>query len=139
MRALALIVALAFAPPGADAHGYGEFSPLDPALRAVLIDVLADTVEQARPDPGARPTGAARGVEAVIDALDETALAGLAARLRARAGVADPARLPDSAILPLFYDLGAFVVHYEDHGHETAAARADYRRLKAILEQFGGD
>lgn len=136
MKRLLLALPLVLAPLGAGAHGYDEFAPLDPNLRAALIGVLAaasgDGALIRRAGPGA--AAAAGTVEGFLDRLDPSALAGLAARLRSRAGVADPARLPDSVILPLFYDLDAFLRHYEAHEHIGDEATNDYRRLRELLE-----
>lgn len=141
MKRLLLALLLALAPPGAGAHGYDEFAPLDPELRTALIDVLAAASADGdlAPRSGSDAPRAEGTVEGFLDSTDPAALAGLATRLRSRAGVAEPARLPDSVILPLFYDLDAFLDHYQAHGHDPAgdeAARADYRRLKTILEAF---
>jgi hypothetical protein len=132
MRALALGLALALGPGGAGAHGYTEFAPLDPVLRGALIAALAETLPPSRPEPSHGDAGGP--VAALLDGLDDSTLAALADALRARAGVEDSARLPDSVILPLFYDLDGFLSHETAHGHEGDAAAADLRRLRALLE-----
>ncbi|WP_417260521.1 hypothetical protein [Celeribacter sp.] len=133
----ALLIILA--PFGLWAHGYDEFTPLDPSLRAALIDILVSATEEEdftrHVDP--EMPGATDTVEGILDSLDPAVLSELATQLRARAGVTDPARLPDSIILPLFYDLDDFIDHYKEHGHGPNgddAASADYLSLQTLLK-----
>ncbi|MCM2563619.1 hypothetical protein M8756_16120 [Lutimaribacter sp. EGI FJ00015] len=133
MRTVAIVLALVFAGGTAKAHGYEELAPLDPELRGALISVLEEAVADARPALG--ESGDGGPIEALLDGFDDATLAEMMAQIRARAGVSDPARLPDSVILPLFYDLGTFLNHYETHEHGKDEAAHDYRRLRELLRE----
>lgn len=125
---------LIFAPLTVSAHDYQEFAPLEPDLRAALLDVLSDA-ESAGALSVAQPVD---NLAELLDTLDDTMRADLAQRLRHRAGVEDPARLPDNVILPIFYDLADFAAHTELHGSDSSQdgqAVADYKRLQNLLDR----
>lgn len=134
MRGLLPAALLALAPLAAAAHGYGEWAPLSPDLRGALIGVLEDATSAGALT--AKPAAGHAGLAGLLDRLDREERAWLADALRRRAGAEDPARLPDSVLLPLFYDLADFAAAYQTHGHGAdgdATAAADYRRLREIL------
>ncbi len=139
MRRWLAAAVLALAPLWAGAHDYDELAPLDPALRSALIDVLhaAAQAGELTTDPDAAASPDADGMAALLDRLEPDAWTALADRLRHRAGVTDPARLPDSTLVPLFYDLHDFSAHFEAHEHEGAGpAQDDLRRLQEILDRM---
>jgi hypothetical protein len=123
--------------PAAQAHDYAELAPLDPVLRTALIEVLEEAAAEGRLRPAASEGEALEpGLAALLDALAPDRRRRLADRLREKAGVEDPARLPANLLLPLFYDLADF----SGHAHAApgdARAEGDRARLDRLMSRLG--